>query len=291
MSERDRYSVSQLVNDLRKWRFWRHFLTNAFAATGAMVLVLEVVNYVAGRIPVSGWLLAAVIATVSIGYGAERSWPRPIRQRYSAPNTEIEIVQGDLLGQDCHLVVGTCDTFDTALPYIIASSSLQGQMLNRLYGGDVDRLDREIAEALTGRSPVATVQKPGKTSRYKIGTIATLRRGAHRLYLLAYTEMSETSTVQGSPDGIWQSLLCLWEEISRTANGGTVAVPVIGGGLARVSQLMTAQDSIRLIVMSFMFASRAGRVCDRLRIVVADDAYDRLDRLELQAFLSSLLPS
>ena len=80
-------------------------------------------------------------------------------------------------------------------------------------------------------------------------------------------------------------------EVSRTANGTAVAIPVIGGGQSRLSQVMPAQDSIRFIVMSFMFASRTKKVCDQLRIVVHPREFDRLDRLELQAFLSSMRPS
>jgi hypothetical protein len=111
------------------------------------------------------------------------------------------------------------------------------------------------------------------------------------MYFLAYTEMNARNEAHGTPDGIWRSLASLWTEVSRTANGIPVAIPVIGGGQARVSQIMPAQDSIRFIVTSFIFASRAKKVCDRLRIVVPPRAFDRLDRLELQAFLLSMRPS
>jgi hypothetical protein len=37
-----------------------------------------------------------------------------------------------------------------------------------------------------------------------------------------------------------------------------------------------------------MLASRRERVCDELRIVVRPSEYEKLDRLELQAFLDSL---
>lgn len=43
---------------------------------------------------------------------------------------------------------------------------------------------------------------------------------------------------------------------------------VIGGGQARLSSVMPAQDAIRFTLLSFMFASRKNRICDELRIVV-----------------------
>ncbi|HMN41501.1 MAG TPA: DUF6430 domain-containing protein [Phycisphaerales bacterium] len=200
-------------------------------------------------------------------------------------------MKGDLFAQDCNIVVGTCDTFDTSVPNVIAKNSVQGQALERLYGSDTDQLDRELAAALQDKAVTATIQKPGKTEKYGIGAVATLRNGSHRLYFLAYSEMNEANEAQSTPDGIWRSLASLWEEVSRTANGTAVAIPVIGGGQSRLSQVMPAQDSIRFIVMSFMFASRTKKVCDQLRIVVHPREFDRLDRLELQAFLSSMRPS
>jgi len=70
-----------------------------------------------------------------------------------------------------------------------------------------------------------------------------------------------------------------------------VAISVIGGGQARLAQILPAQDSIRFIALSFMLASRREKICDELRIIVRPAEYKRLDRLELQSFLSSLRPS
>lgn len=280
-----------LVHDLQTWRFWRCFLIHAFSAVGVLAVLLETTNFILGRLPVAGWSLAITIPVISIGYGLVRAWPRPIRQAYNSPNTTIEIVKGDLFSQECNIVIGTCDTFDTSVPNVIAKDSVQGQALESLYGGDTALLDRELAAALQGKVVERTIQKSGKTEKYGVGTVANLRTGPHRLYFLAYSEMDEDNQAQSTPDGIWRSLTSLWEEVSRTSNGTAVAIPVIGGGQSRLSQVMPAQDSIRFIVMSFMFASRTKKVCDELRIVVHPRDFDRLDRLELQAFLSSMRPS
>lgn len=220
-----------------------------------------------------------------------RAWPRPVSQNYNAPNVSIRIIEGDLFEQNESLVVGFADTFDTAIPNIIERKSVQGQFLERIYGGDAQQLDADLLVALTGVSPIGTVQKAGKTDRYPIGTVAPIRRGRRYFYCVAYTEMSSQNVAQGSVDGLWRSLVNLWSSVSTFGNGDPIAMPVLGGGLARISQILPAQDSIRFIILSFMFACRGGRVCERLDIVVRRQDTKRLDMPELQSFLKSLRAS
>jgi Domain of unknown function (DUF6430) len=284
--------MHDLLRDLRTLRFWRWFARDSLAALGVLVLLLEAVNFVLpDDLPVDGAPLAIILVVVSLGFGLFQAWPQPIEHSYDSPNTRIRIIKGDLFGQDCHVVIGTCDTFDTAVPTVIAPTSLQAQSLERLYGGDVARLDTDLAQALAGKTIVGTISKAGKTDRYGVGSIAALRHGPHWAYFLAYSEMNEHNEAHSTTDGIWKSLSSLWQEISRTANGTTVAMPVVGGGMARISQLMPAQDAIRLTILSFMFASRKARICDELRIVVRPQDFDRLDRLQLQSFLNSMRAS
>ena len=219
------------------------------------------------------------------------SWPRPITQDYNSPKTRISVVKGDLLDEDHHLVIGACDTFDTEPPNIIAKTSLQNQALTRLFGGDLKRLDLLIADALGAKLSTGSIVKPGKQVRYGIGCIATVTDRGRLIFFLAYTEMDDKNVSTGTPDGVWKSLLALWAEVSARGNGMPVSIPVIGGGQARLSSVLPAQDSIRFIALSFVLASRNQKVCDELRIVVAPNQYKKLDRLELQSFLASLRAS
>ena len=118
-----------------------------------------------------------------------------------------------------------------------------------------------------------------------------LTESGRKLFFVAYTYMNEQNQARGTADGIWKSLLNLWAEVSKYGNGGTVSISVIRGGQARIAQILPAQDSIRFIALSFMLASRREKVSDELRIIVRPTDYNRLDRLELQSFLSSLRPS
>lgn len=283
--------MQSILRDLRTLRFMRWFSGNVLAAIGALVLLLEALTYVVGPLALGGWRLGLAIAVISVTYGLFRAWPRPIQQEYNGPKIAIKIIKGDIFDQECNIVVGTCDTFDTSVPHVISKNSVQGQALERLYGGDVARLDRAIDLAISGKPIVGEIEKPGKTIKYGVGAVASLPNAADLLYLLAYCEMNADNQAGSTVDDVWRSLASLWEEISRTANGTPVAIPVLGGGQSRLSHVLPAQDSIRLIALSFMFACRNKKACDELRIVVQPKDFERLDRLELQAFLSSLKQS
>ncbi len=282
-----------ILTDLKTWRFWRHFLIQTFACGGLISAVIQfllivlpsVAPYFQGAAPI------IIIIAISLFFGLIASWPRPIEMEYSAPKTKIRIIKGNLLDQDGHLVVGVCDTFDTETPNIISRGSLLGQALDKLYGGDAKELDRLLVQALTGKNPVGQIVKDGKNEKYEIGTVAVVRHDPRLIFFLAYCEMNERNEAFGTVDSVWKGLFSLWDAQSARGNHSPISIPVIGGGQARMSSILPAQDSIRLIALSFMFASRKHKVSDELRIVVQPADYDRLDRMELQSFLSSLRPS
>lgn len=278
-----------ILRDLKSWRFISRFLREGFAAIGLCAAIGGLLDiFFKDLFQGHGGLWASGVIIVAVAWGALRSWPRPIAHQFSSPKTRISVVTGNILDDDeCHLVVGVCDTFDTASP-MIDKNSLQGQLLRRYYDDDSQALDAEITRALVNASPIGTIEKTGNTSKYEIGTVATVRNRSRQLFLLAYTEMNEDNEARGSVDGIWKSLSALWTEASKRANGGTIAMPVIGGGRSRVSQILPAQDAIRVQLLSFMFAARRESALDELRIVVDPATYAGLDRLELQAFIESL---
>jgi hypothetical protein len=197
-------------------------------------------------------------------------------------------MEGDLFEQDTHLVIGMCDTFDTSTPVIISQRSIQGQFLDRVLGGNVVEFDRQLEEALVGFPSCGAVEKDGKQVRYPVGTVVTLGDAGHRYFCVAYTEMDERNVARGSVAIIQRSLESLWNAVCDYSNGGVVSTPIIGGGQARVSQVLSLQDSIRLIILSFVLASRREKVCDGLNVIFRPQDRDKLDLLEIQAFLDSL---
>jgi antiphage defense system Thoeris ThsA-like protein len=278
-----------ILRDVRRARFWRTFGTHAFSCVGVISFLFGLYDVIdPNAISKLDLPLPACIIAVSLVYAVVRSYPRPVEAVYSKPNTMIRVVEGDLFDQPHNLVVGMTTTFDTQIPHIINAGSVQGQFLARVYANDIAALDHDIDQELAKIPAAGHTSKPGKTECYPVGTVLSIRHSRKHYFCVAYGEMDGSNQAQASMDGIWRSLENLWREVRAKANGDPVAIPVVAGGLARLSQILPAQDSIRFIAMSFMFASRHTQVCDRLDIVVRPDDLERLDMLELQAFLNSL---
>ena len=284
--------MNPLQNDLKTKRFWRHLLINAFACMGALAAAIQaLIVFFPDLAKYNGALAFILFGLIGFFFGLFRAWPRPIEEDFSAPKMSIIIEEGNLFDKTGNIVLGFCNTFDTKIPNIIARNSIQGQALDLLFNGDIQELDDQIEKVLRTKQVIGHINKEGKQAQYEIGTVLPIKQNSRWLYLLAYSEMNDHNEARATVDDVWKSLNALWQEISRSANGSTVCIPVIGGGQARLSSILPAQDSIRLILLSFMFASRKEKICEELRIVVHPNDFERLDRMELQSFLSSLRPS
>jgi len=112
-----------------------------------------------------------------------------LRREFPGLRVTVVVRCGDIFEQDdANLVVGFGDTFDTATQddAVISRDSVQGQLLDRLYGGDRKRLDADLRRGLRGVTAirVETAQdKPrGKRIRYPVGTVAPLALDGRRVF-------------------------------------------------------------------------------------------------------------
>ncbi|QER94233.1 hypothetical protein FLG15_08940 [Xanthomonas phaseoli pv. dieffenbachiae] len=286
-------NMSELLQDMKTRRFWGKLLTKTFALLGTVTAVVKgVVTFWPEHVDWFGGgtiFVVALMLCALIGLGL--TWPRPIECDYASPKTKIKIVKGDIFDQPGHLVIGATTSFDTQTPHVIKKSSLIGQAIDKLYGGDLARLNSDLTAALVNKVVVGEIDKPGNTALYETGTVATVPNGPRKLFFSAYAEMNETNNAATKVEMLTKSLVKLWEACVIEGNCDPVAITPWGGGPTRASGWLPAQDSIRLIILTFMFASRQRAVSDELTVVVPEDSFKKLDRLELQAFLSSLRSS
>lgn len=206
----------------------------------------------------------------------------------SSPDSIIEIKIGNLFDEPQHVVIGTNDVFDTAIGEIIKPSSVQGQFLTRIYEGNQQLLDADISTALefmTVSKKKEHNKNKGKNWRYPVGTTLALGSPEKRYFMSAYGRMGNNLVVQSTSDDVWKSLSCLWEEVRQKGHGLDVAIPVIGSDLARTN--LPRMALIKLIIISFVAASKKNFITAKLTIVIYPNDLGSVDLYDLKSFLDS----
>jgi hypothetical protein len=270
----------------------RVFLGNLLAAFGGISAVVQFVGQLFPGALIEPGPVTAVSLAACLLWGLIRAYPRSrVHQEFTYPDMTVTVGEGDLFDEDAHLVIGFCDTFDTVVDGVVVNeASVQGQLL-RLYDGDPHRLDDELSAALRHVAPISTEprerKRRGKLNRYAVGTVAVLGRRPRLIFAVAYSRIGNDYVANSSVEELWIVLNRLWDAVYRHGQHERVAMPLIGSGLSRLDFLDT-ESLLRLILLSFVTRSREKRICRELRIVIQPAELERIDMLEVEAFLWSL---
>jgi hypothetical protein len=269
------------------------FLWSFLGAFGVLIGAATVLCALVWSAPPS-LATVAVSALSSLVWATARACARSgVTYRFQHPDMTVTVRIGDLFDEDAHLVVGFTDTFDTSVvdDRIISRTALQGQLVQRCYGGDHRSLDRELALALARHTPVGVEKRDakrwGKLTRYPIGTVAVLGRPERHTFAVAYSRMGNDLVPRSSVHDLWLSLSSLWDAVYEHGQRAPVAMPVVGSGAARIDQL-GPQSLVEMILLSFVARSREIQFCRELRIVIRPVDLRSFDLPELAAFLRRL---
>lgn len=269
----------------------RGIVASTLAIFGSLSAILQMYALlVPGKLP-QGWvwflLTALASAVVALASQIRRL---PICACTKSPDATIAIKVGDLLDEPDHLVIGTNDCFDTEIGNVISQKSLQGQFLSRMYAGDQNKLDLEIANALQGTATPDGDdhgKARGKSIRFPRGTAVAIPAGHRSYFLTAYTRMSNDLVCESDAETILLSLDRLWELVRAKGNGNPVSIPIIGPELARTG--LSRMQLLKMIVLSFVCATRRSRVITtKLTIVVHPKDVKQIDFAEVQSFITSV---
>lgn len=217
-----------------------------------------------------------------------------LRREFTGLRVELVVRQGDLFdSDDANLVVGFGDTFDTAVDddAVVSRDSVQGQLLVRVYQGDRRRLDAELARGLRGVEPVA-VESPrakprGKRRRYPVGTVAPLPLNGRKVFAFVHCQQDLDLVTRSSAGELRFALEQVWRSVRQHGLLKPVAIPLVGSGLARVTELSREQLMI-LIIDTYLQSCRDSRCAPELRIVLRPADMERIRISDVERFVEAL---
>jgi DNA-binding SARP family transcriptional activator len=225
----------------------------------------------------------------------ERHGDQILRRDFPELRTSVVIVRGDLFEQhDANLVIGFTDTFDveTKQDRVISRASMQGQLVERLYGGNAAALDRELRRGLqsvtpAGRESVRTKPR-GKRIRYPIGTVVAVPLDGRRVFAAAYSRLGNDLVARAQPEYLTAALDQVWASAALFGHLAPIAVPLVGSGLSRLTEL-SPEQLISTLVESFLRGCRKhSTVAGQLRIVLRPADLERTDMTEVAKAIGAL---
>jgi len=268
---------------IRRHRF--DLISSFLEFFGAAWLLIETTSYFSpavrqfaeGNIALFfGVLFAAGIGTLA------KAWePTAVSICLPTTDTKVTIKFGDLFeDQSNHIVIPVNDGFDGELGQTVSPKSLHGQFIQRFYQGN----QREFEKARDALLPKPQANSSGRSGRklaYPIGTTIGLPLAGRNAFLFALANTDpDTRKARSDVSKMWAAMMKLWSNVRYTANGHSVSLPLVGGGLSGVG--LEPKRLLQLILLSILVSTREAEVSKNFNIVLHPSLFDSVDLRALQ---------
>jgi hypothetical protein len=279
----DKVWQSFAVGFRRRW--WRS-LTAALSVLGTVWLLTEITTRVSKGASTwldghgFGYLVVAGLLSLT-GFLVAVYEPREVSFRLPNTGTTLTLKFANIFNEATDWIVAVNEYFDSTLGDIVAATSLHGQVISRVYSGNEQNFRADVDNALAGYQGVKEARTKGHPIRYPLGTVAIIKNGPHRIYLLALTKTDTvTHRAKSTVPILWDALGEALATVDRVGNGAPVAMPLIGNG--RASLNIAPQHLLRLIALKIVDAKRTHDLPRNMTINLSDDCFDHLDIVEIK---------
>ena len=267
-------------------RRWARGLTAALSVLGTVWLLTEVVTRVSKD--TSTWLdsngafYLTIAGIVSVaGFLVAVYERREVSFTIPTTGTTLSLKFGNIFDEATDWIVAVNEYFDSTLGDIVASTSLHGQVISRVYGGNEQSFRADVDKALDGYQGVTEARAKGHPIRYPLGTVAVIKNGPHKIYLMALTWTDAvTHRANSTVPILWDALGAALAAVDRAGNGAPLAMPLIGNG--RASLNIAPQHLLRLIALKIVDASRSHDLPRKMTVNLSDDCFEHLDIVEIK---------
>ncbi len=257
---------------------WMFAVGNAGVLYSVVWTAVESADFfVSGVLPRGrGWLALLVVASAAFGI-LRAGGPAAVTFSVRNTSTKLRIGYGDLFAVSSPVkAIPVNEFFDTEVGDLVSPASIHGQLIERVFGGHADALDRMISAGLDPSAAVRGERARGKQYRFPIGSAAKVE-AATTLYILFALARTDSATHKASADipDLYKALLGLWRHVRIVGNGRQVAVPLVGGGLSGVG--LPPNQLLYLIVMSLVEESKRSPIGSDIYIVIHPSYADAVD--------------
>lgn len=272
-------SLKDLLRGIKKHPV--KMLGYAFTAFSILLTIFRGLNLIPG-VAINGWLAFWSVLAVSLIYGFKKVWkPSSIKIAVANSNTTIEVLFGDLFGQDGIRAIAVNEFFDSALGKPVSEKSLHGLFLNKCFGGYPQPFDKQVDEQLANEPHEVVPRAEGKTKKFKIGATAMVNAEKDRYLAFALTHTDVTNCMATADvTMVWVALHHVWQRARAECGGSPLNLPLVGGGLAKIG--LPTRDLLNLIILAAITETKEKVITQRIRIVLHRDRFEDLDLRDVE---------
>jgi hypothetical protein len=257
-------------------------LTEAFVAFSVLWTLTEALSYFVAGFDLKGRFWLSTFALMSLCWALKRAWkPSKVEFRVATCDTTLEIVFGDIFGQDGIRAIAVSEFFDSQIGKPVSDKSLHGIFLKRCFGGHPEAFDKQVNSELKNVPGAVVSKTEGKSRSYPIGTTAIIIVNGDVYLALAFAKADPQSCKAYSDVSMmWQALHCLWQRARTETGGHPINVPLVGSGLSGLG--LPSRDLLNLIILSAITETKSKQITSRIRIVLHRDRFEELDLREVK---------
>lgn len=138
---------------------------------------------------------------------------------------------GDLFEKKGVVVIPMNDYFDTIVDNkIIATNTIHGMFIERLFKGRASDLDNKITEALKYTTAEDVKRALGKKKRYPLGTCAVITEGENTYILTALSKFDDDNHASIPLSEYGNIINGVIKQVATIANNRPVYMPLLGSG-------------------------------------------------------------
>lgn len=256
------------ITSIAYWKyvlFSRQGIHSALAIFGALYLFVQALDFfkIYNEDEYSSWAFLFILA-ISIFISIITRRPTSSIS-VNLPNLDscVEVRIGNIFEAEGAVMISTNTNFESDVAGgKIAPTSLQGQFTGRYYTGNQNELIETIDKQLEG-----------KKAPFPMGTTIPVTTHGKTFYFTAMSNLNDSGNAYTTPQELGEALKGLWGYVKNTGELQQLAIPLVGTGRGRV--ILTRRKVVRLIVESFVEASKNGPITDHLVIAIRPEDASR----------------
>lgn len=188
-------------------------------------------------------------------------------------NIDVTITTGDLFKTNGWRVIPFNEYYDTKVDdIVIAKKSLNGIFLNQ-YVSDISNVEQEI------ESYVGVLKSKTKHNRvcYPLGNIIPYIENEDNRYMLLALTHFDKNEARITHEEYESCLITMWKEISRVYAYYPISLPLIGGGITRITGNSDKNEEqlLRCILCTLKYSD--AQIGKPITIVLTEDTIRKID--------------